>query len=444
MKFIVSSAALLKQLQQISGVINTNTVLPILEDFLFEIEKNKLTVVATDLETVMKVELDIEAKDSGKVCIPAKILMDSLKNIPDQPLTFTIEKNFAIEITSDNGKYKVMGENPDNFPKEPTADDATAFTMTSTALTGTRQIARAAPNGRPRMAAIAVADRLTDSDSRPIGQRSGLERAADNIAPTMSSIYNDRHRRHPVRSLARLRLRPSPIKERQLGQREPVQLKCATFDEIVAAGAKYHPPSRPAERPLRIPHTQITDSRDDFVILDNAVLTPEAGIAWRGYWIADSIQYLGPGRDWQTAPWLPGKYDAVTNTIDIDSVNLQAKTSYDQPLFFIDATIGKENFAHFIFDTLPYGALFQKVRQNISTLLPLVRSFEFPHQEPLFNAVFDFCYKDSVCYGGGVAVRVKQLVLPRRQTDFEGPSWRLPFAGVRHIRDSALRRWARR
>ena len=85
MKFIVSSSALLKQLQQISGVINANTVLPILEDFLFEVEKSRLTVVATDLETVMKVQLDVEAKDSGRVCIPAKILLDSLKNIADQP-----------------------------------------------------------------------------------------------------------------------------------------------------------------------------------------------------------------------------------------------------------------------------------------------------------------------------------------------------------------------
>src|SRR5678809_1214799 len=134
MKFIVSSSALLKQLQHISGVINANTVLPILEDFLFEVEKNKLSVVATDLETVMRVQLDIEAKDSGKVCIPAKILIDSLKNIPDQPLSFNIDKNFAVEITSDNGKYKVMGENPDNFPKEPTADDTTGFTMTASAL----------------------------------------------------------------------------------------------------------------------------------------------------------------------------------------------------------------------------------------------------------------------------------------------------------------------
>lgn len=134
MKFIVSSSALLKQLQQISGVISSNTVLPILEDFFFEIEKNKLTVSATDLETVMKVQLEIEAKESGKVCIPAKILLDSLKNISDQPLTFDIDKNFSIEITSSNGKYKVMGENPDNYPKAPVAEDENEFTISSSAL----------------------------------------------------------------------------------------------------------------------------------------------------------------------------------------------------------------------------------------------------------------------------------------------------------------------
>lgn len=134
MKFIVSSSSLLKHLQQISGVINANTVLPILEDFLFEIENKKLTVVATDLETVMRVQMDIESNENGRVCIPAKILLDSLKNIADQPLTFTIDANFGIELTSDNGKYKVMGEDPDNFPKEPSADDTTSFTITSSGL----------------------------------------------------------------------------------------------------------------------------------------------------------------------------------------------------------------------------------------------------------------------------------------------------------------------
>lgn len=134
MKFIVSSSSLLKHLQQISGVINANTVLPILEDFLFEIENKQLNLVATDLETVMRVQMDVESNENGRVCIPAKILQDSLKNIADQPLTFTIDKNFGIEITSDNGKYKVMGENPDNFPKAPSADDTSFFTMSSTGL----------------------------------------------------------------------------------------------------------------------------------------------------------------------------------------------------------------------------------------------------------------------------------------------------------------------
>lgn len=134
MKFIVSSSVLSKQLQQINGVINANTVLPILEDFLFEIKGKKLFVTATDLETVMKVQLEVESKTDGRVCIPHKVISDYLKNIADQPITFSIDKSFAIDITSDNGKYKIMGENPDNFPKEPTGDDATDFTLPSSAL----------------------------------------------------------------------------------------------------------------------------------------------------------------------------------------------------------------------------------------------------------------------------------------------------------------------
>ncbi|HVB03970.1 MAG TPA: DNA polymerase III subunit beta [Chitinophagaceae bacterium] len=135
MKFIVSSSSLSKHLQQISGVINSNTVLPILEDFLFMVETNELTVVATDLETVMRVTLEVEARETGRVCIPARILVDSLKNITEQPLTFSIDANsFAIEITSDNGKYKISGENPENFPKEPTADHTTSLTIPSLAL----------------------------------------------------------------------------------------------------------------------------------------------------------------------------------------------------------------------------------------------------------------------------------------------------------------------
>ena len=134
MKFIASSNQLLKHLQQISGVISSNTILPILEDFLFEIDNNRLTIVATDLETMMKIQMEIEAKESGRVCIPAKILLESLKNIPEQPLTFNIDSSYSVEITSDNGKYKVMGEDPDNFPKEPAVEEASSFKMPASVM----------------------------------------------------------------------------------------------------------------------------------------------------------------------------------------------------------------------------------------------------------------------------------------------------------------------
>lgn len=125
MRFVVSTTQLLKKLQLISGVISTNTVLPILEDFLFDIKGGKIRIYATDLETSMSTELEAEAKEDGRIAIPAKILLDTLKTLPEQPLTFSFdEKTFGIEISSSTGKYKLAGENPEDFPKIPTADDA--------------------------------------------------------------------------------------------------------------------------------------------------------------------------------------------------------------------------------------------------------------------------------------------------------------------------------
>lgn len=135
MKFIVSTSSLLKQLSAISGVISANTVLPILEDFLFEIKKNSLTVSATDLETSMSASIDVESKEDIKVAIPAKILLDTLKSLAEQPLTFSIDKKTnAIEISSDNGKYKLTGENGDDFPRIPAAEDVTNMNIASSVL----------------------------------------------------------------------------------------------------------------------------------------------------------------------------------------------------------------------------------------------------------------------------------------------------------------------
>src|SRR4051812_45847162 len=120
MKFVVSSSSLLKQLTSINGVITTNPVVPILENFLFEVAESKLTVYASDLQTSMITELPVEAKQKGSICVPARILLDTLKNLPEQPVTFTIDQEtYSIEISSDNGRYKLSGENATDFPKVP-------------------------------------------------------------------------------------------------------------------------------------------------------------------------------------------------------------------------------------------------------------------------------------------------------------------------------------
>ncbi len=135
MKFIVSSGLLLKNLQSISGIISTNNVLPILEDFMFHLQKDKLTLSSTDLETMMKVHIDVQSKEEGKICIQAKVLMEYLKNLPEQPITFDInKKDNGIEITSDQGKYKIVGEDANSFPTEPSDDGTTEFTMSAAEL----------------------------------------------------------------------------------------------------------------------------------------------------------------------------------------------------------------------------------------------------------------------------------------------------------------------
>ena len=108
MKFIVSSSKLLKQLQIVSGVINSNNTLPILDNILFEISENNLMISASDLETTMSTSLEVESNINGSVAIPAKLLLETLKTFPEQPLTFLIddEKNRQIDgielIASEN------------------------------------------------------------------------------------------------------------------------------------------------------------------------------------------------------------------------------------------------------------------------------------------------------------------------------------------------------
>ncbi len=132
MKFIVSSSYLLKQLSAINGVITTNPVVPILENFLFEISDGTLTITASDLQTSMITELEVEAKENGSIAMPAKILLETLRNLPEQPVTFSIDADtYSIEINSDNGRYKLSGENATDFPKVQTVSDGYSVNMAS-------------------------------------------------------------------------------------------------------------------------------------------------------------------------------------------------------------------------------------------------------------------------------------------------------------------------
>jgi len=117
MKFIVSSSQLLKQLQVLGGVINSNNTLPILDNFLFEVSENQLKISASDLETTMSAVVTIESDTSGSIAISARLLLDTLKTFPDQPLTFKTEGDSIIEISSDQGKYDMAYFGGDEFPK---------------------------------------------------------------------------------------------------------------------------------------------------------------------------------------------------------------------------------------------------------------------------------------------------------------------------------------
>ena len=134
MKFIVSSSYLLKQLQVLGSVINGSNTLPILDNFLFDLNKKSLTVSASDLETTMSATLEIESNEKGSVAIPAKLLLDILKTFPEQPLTFTVEENNTIEISSNSGKYAIAYAPGDEFPKSVLLEDPSTTVLPAEVL----------------------------------------------------------------------------------------------------------------------------------------------------------------------------------------------------------------------------------------------------------------------------------------------------------------------
>lgn len=135
MKFSVFSTDLLKQLQIAGGAIVVNPVLPILEDFLFSIENNSLSITASDLETTITTKLEVKSNANGQVAIPARILMDTIKALPNQSINFSVnDSTYGIEITSSYGKYKLAGRSVEDYPKPKDLDATDQVSIGSEAL----------------------------------------------------------------------------------------------------------------------------------------------------------------------------------------------------------------------------------------------------------------------------------------------------------------------
>ena len=137
MKFIVSSAMLQHHLQAISRVINVKNTLPILDCFLLDLKGNTLTLTAADNETRLTTTVEVSGVEgSGSLAINAKNLLDPLRELPDQPLTFDInDETLEVFIYYHNGKYNFVGTKGDEYPEpRPLRDSAMSLTLNAQTL----------------------------------------------------------------------------------------------------------------------------------------------------------------------------------------------------------------------------------------------------------------------------------------------------------------------
>ncbi len=123
-----------QKLQVLGGILNNNNTLAILDNFLFELNSNTLKVSASDLESTIKANIEVQSESEGSFAIPAKTLLDTLKTFVEQPLTFTVKDNHAVEISYQGGKSELACINPDDFPNTIEIEDASSTTIMADTL----------------------------------------------------------------------------------------------------------------------------------------------------------------------------------------------------------------------------------------------------------------------------------------------------------------------
>lgn len=134
MKFTASSADLLRALSTVNGAVPSKSTLPILECVLFERDADdRLRIAATDLEISIVQRLKVSFQQNGtdekqRIAVPAKRLLDTLRALPDLSVTVTTDGDFNVELTTDQGRYKMVGYDGGDYPSLPSLDDAQAIT----------------------------------------------------------------------------------------------------------------------------------------------------------------------------------------------------------------------------------------------------------------------------------------------------------------------------
>ncbi|MBN2213513.1 MAG: DNA polymerase III subunit beta [Bacteroidales bacterium] len=190
MKFVVSSIDLLNHLQTVSRVINPKNTLPILDNFLFNLDGKNLEITASDLETTMITYMQLQnTSDSGTISIPARLLIDTLKEFPEQPLTFDINPDtLAIVITTENGQFTIVGQNGADFPQVPSIkeDKKTSLQIEAESL---------------EEAITSTLFATADDELRPVMNGIYLDIAPDNITFVASDAHKlVRYKRNDIKS----------------------------------------------------------------------------------------------------------------------------------------------------------------------------------------------------------------------------------------------------
>lgn len=137
MRFTLSSTALGSQLLVLSKVINSKNSVAILGDFLFEVKNSQLTLTASDGENVMKTVLQLEESDGdGSFAVPYQTILDAVKELPEQPLSFEIDLDaLTIKVLYQNGMYNFTAQSAEEYPQSKAiGDGATSITIDSSVL----------------------------------------------------------------------------------------------------------------------------------------------------------------------------------------------------------------------------------------------------------------------------------------------------------------------